>query len=216
MSFCLEDFIMAADSANIEIANLDMPSHATAQQATLHSDWYVQSMERLVSVVQELSHARSLDEVMKIVRYAARDLTHADGATFVLRDNGYCYYAEENAIGPLWKGKRFPLETCISGWAMLNGRPAVIEDIYKDARIPHDAYRPTFVKSLVMVPIRRKNPIGAIGNYWARVRQPTEEEVAILQALADVTSVALENADLYAQLQGKIIIDAAQASGVQN
>jgi hypothetical protein len=54
----------------------------------------------------------------------------------VLRDNGYCYYADENAISPLWKGKRFPMEACISGWAMLNRKPAVIEDIYQDARIP--------------------------------------------------------------------------------
>src|SRR5262249_56843927 len=54
------------------------------------------------------------------------------------------------AIAPLWKGQRFPMSACISGWSMLNRCPAVISDIYADSRIPHDAYRPTFVKSLVM------------------------------------------------------------------
>lgn len=41
---------------------------------------------RLVEVVQELSLARDLDCIMAIVRRAARELTGADGATFVLRD----------------------------------------------------------------------------------------------------------------------------------
>ena len=26
-------------------------------------------------------------------------------------------YADEDAIGKLWKGQRFPMSTCISGWA---------------------------------------------------------------------------------------------------
>jgi hypothetical protein len=52
-----------------------------------------------------------------------------------------------------------------SGWAILNKKAVAIEDIYLDDRIPQDAYRPTFVKSLVMVPIRATETIGAIGNY---------------------------------------------------
>ncbi len=168
------------------------------------SHWYIASMKHLVEVVQELSQARDLDSVTRIVREAARNLTGADGATFVLRDGDQCYYAEENAISPLWKGKCFPMSNCVSGWVMLNSKPAVIEDIYSDPRVPADAYRPTFVKSMAMVPIRMSNPIGAIGNYWAKQRMPTDEEVQILQALANTTSVAMENAQLYENLQEKI------------
>jgi two-component system CheB/CheR fusion protein len=164
------------------------------------SDWYLQAMERLVAVVQELSHARDVPAVMRVVRDAARNLTKADGATFILRDGDQCFYAEENAIAPLWKGRRFPMSDCISGWVMLNACSTVIEDIYADPRIPVDAYRPTFVKSLAMVPIRKDAPLGAIGNYWAAAHRSTDEEVAILQALADTTSVALENTDLYGKL----------------
>ena len=70
----------------------------------------------LVNVIQQLSLAHDLDKVMNIVRQAARSLTGADGATFVLRDRDMCYYADEDAIEPLWKGHRFPMSTCISGW----------------------------------------------------------------------------------------------------
>jgi len=84
---------------------------------------------------------------------------------------------------------------------MLNRQSVVLEDIYADPRIPAEAYRPTFVKSLAMVPIRRTAPVGAIGNYWSRNYLPSPEQVAILEALADTASVALQNAELYAQLQ---------------
>ncbi|MCK6418615.1 MAG: ATP-binding protein [Alphaproteobacteria bacterium] len=167
-------------------------------------DWYAAAMEHLVAVVQDLSRAHDLDSVMTIVRQAARELTGADGATFVLRDGDKCFYAEENAISPLWKGQRFPMKTCISGWVMMNAQPAVIEDIYQDPRIPADAYRPTFVKSLAMVPVRRKNPVAAIGNYWAINRTPSAEEISILETLANFTSVALENVELYGRLQKKV------------
>jgi light-regulated signal transduction histidine kinase (bacteriophytochrome) len=87
---------------------------------------------------------------------------------------------------------------------MLNRQPAVIEDIYQDDRIPHDAYRPTFVKSLVMVPIRRVEPIGAIGTYWATRRKPSAEDVNLLQALADSASIAMEAVDVFTNLEKRV------------
>lgn len=162
------------------------------------------ALRRLVTAVQDLSLARSLDDIRAIVRRAARELTGADGATFVLRDGDLCHYVDEDAIGPLWKGQRFPMSACISGWAMLNRRAAAIEDIFADPRIPVDAYRPTFVKSLAMVPIRTREPIGAIGNYWASRHAPREDEVELLQALADATSVAMENVRVHDELEDRV------------
>jgi signal transduction histidine kinase len=158
----------------------------------------------LVDAIQRLSLARTLEEIQGIVRTSARHLTGADGATFVLREGAQCHYADEDAISPLWKGQRFPLEACISGWAMLNRKAAVIEDIYEDERIPHDAYRPTFVKSLAMVPIRTLDPVGAIGNYWAMEHRTTEEELELLRALADSTAVAMENVRVYQELEQRV------------
>jgi signal transduction histidine kinase len=189
--------------------------HSDTASPVTNSTWYVQAMEHLVDVVQALSQARDVATVTRIARDAARELTGADGSTFVLRDGDKCYYADENAIAPLWKGKRFPMEICISGWVMLNAKSTTIPDIYADPRIPAEAYRPTFVKSLAMVPIRREAPIGAIGNYWAEPHTPTDEEVAVLQALADTTSVALENARLYEELKGRVVELEAQKKLVQ-
>lgn len=142
--------------------------------------------------VDALREASSLEDIQRIVRQSARRLVDAHGATLVLLDNGHCFYADEDAISPLWKGQRFPVEQCISGWAMLHRQPAVVPDITVDDRIPQETYRPTFVRSLAMVPIRADSPIGAIGAYWSRTRRATGDEVARLTVLAEATGKALE------------------------
>ena len=185
------------------LAVTQTPDLEDASSADTSSE-YVRGMERLLRAVQELSLARSLPDIQRIVRTSARELTGCDGATFVLRDHGKCFYADEDAIAPLWKGSRFPMEICVSGWAMLHRDAAVIPDISQDPRVPYEMYRPTFVKSLVMVPIRKLDPIGAIGNYWAHQHPPSEQEVALLQALADSTSVAMENVAVHSELEDRV------------
>lgn len=161
-------------------------------------------LDNLISVLCTLSQARDVSSITDIVRHAARRLSGADGATFILRDGGNCYYVDEDAIGPLWKGSKFPLNSCVSGWAMLHKSVVVIEDIFSDDRVPIEAYRPTFVKSMAMVPIRREDPLGAIGAYWATPHRATDSEIRALQALADSTSVAFENVTLYEELRRQL------------
>jgi signal transduction histidine kinase len=154
--------------------------------------------------VKELSRLPELERVMLVVRRAARELTGADGVTFVLREGDKVFYADEEAIGPLWKGQRFAASACISGWAMLHRESVAVEDIYADERIPLDAYRSTFVKSLAMVPIRQEDPIGAIGAYWATRRVVSERELRLLEALASAAAVAVANAELLRDLRAAV------------
>jgi len=161
-------------------------------------------LRELVAVIQRLAEARDRAEVLAAVRAAARRLAGADGATFVLREGGDSFYADEDAIAPLWKGRRFPLERCVSGWAILHRQPVVIEDVYADPRVLVEAYRPTFVRSLAMVPIRAGEPLGAIGVYWARHHRAEPETLRLLETLADATAIALENLRSYAELEAQV------------
>jgi GAF domain-containing protein len=117
-----------------------------------------------------LAEATDLPTVQTIVTRTARKMVGADGATIVFRDGEHCFYADEDSIAPLWKGQRFPIRECVSGWAMRTRLPAVVPDIWRDSRIPTEVYRPTFVRSLVMVPIGTEQPVGAVGVYWAERR----------------------------------------------
>lgn len=153
----------------------------------------IEAAEQLIAAVQQLSAVSDLQDVMNITKRAARRMTGASGASFVLRDGNFCYYADEDAVAPLWKGRRFPLDICISGWVMRNRQPTIIDDVFADPRIPHDVYRQTFVKSMAMVPIRSLSPIGAIGIYWDAPHCPGTESVRWLQSLADSTALAVEH-----------------------
>lgn len=158
----------------------------------------------LLEAITELSRAHTVDDVMKVHRTRARALIGADGVTFVLRDGDLCYYADEDAIAPLWKGRRFPARSCISGWCMEHAEVVAIPDVAVDPRIPQDAYAPTFVRSLAMVPVRREAPIAAIGAYWARLHRATPRELALLQALADGSAIALANVELLLEQENAI------------
>jgi GAF domain-containing protein len=146
----------------------------------------------LAAATERLVHARTFAGVMAVVRSTARAVMSADGVSFVLRDGDKCHYVEEDAVGPLWMGQRFPMSACISGWCMLNGRTAAIEDIYADPRIPHDAYRPTFVKSLAMAPVGRDPSVAAIGAYWRDRRMFEARELAAIEMLAASVAQAIQ------------------------
>jgi len=145
----------------------------------------------LVKTVEELAATETLGDIIETVRGSARAISGSDGVCFVLREGPYCHYVDEDAVAPLWKGRRFPLETCISGWCMLHDETVVVPDIFLDSRIPHDAYRPTFVKSLVVVPVRVSEPVAAIGFYWGQIRNFNRDELALVEALGRSTSAAL-------------------------
>jgi len=53
-----------------------------------------------------------------------------------------------------------------------------------------NAYRATFIKSMVVVPIRTTAPVGAIGFYWARRRDFAPEILALIEGLGRSASAA--------------------------
>jgi signal transduction histidine kinase len=159
----------------------------------------------ILPLIHKLSLARSLDVIQSIVVDSVRKLVKADGVTFILKDGEHCYYADEQAIAPLWKGSRFPANHCISGWSMRNKQMAVVENVLNDERIQQNLYAATFVRSLIIVPIRSDNPLAAIGIYWAESHRPTNDELEQLQIVANCTAIGMENADLVSKLNLQVL-----------
>ena len=143
--------------------------------------------------IEALAGARSLEAVVNVLRAFARRVVGADGIAVVLPDGDQCHYVAEDSMEPLWEGQYFPASSCVSGWAMKHRETAVIGDVFGDPRVPLDAYRTTFVRSMLMVPIGQVEPIAAVGAYWSEAGQPSDSEITLLEALARAASVALEN-----------------------
>jgi hypothetical protein len=140
---------------------------------------------KLMSEALELlGRASSIEAALEVLRAHARAIGCADGVTVVRRDGAEVVYAGEDAIAPLWTGRRFPIEQCISGLAMIERRPIYVPDIYSDARVPHDLYRPTFVVGMAMFPLGIGEPLAALGVYWAKDNPAEPDALALLDTLA--------------------------------
>lgn len=146
----------------------------------------------LTKAIAAMGRAGTTEAVIEVLRTTTRSLIGCEGVAIIRRDGDLCHYIEEDAIGPLWKGNKFPASACISGLAMINRQTIVVPDIVKDDRIPYELYAGTFVRSLVMAPVRTEDPIGALGAYWSRVYTPAQWEVDILEALAGAAAMAIE------------------------
>jgi GAF domain-containing protein len=158
----------------------------------------------LVRALDHLAAARSLDAVVSILRGAARSIVGSDGIAVILREGDASYYVAEDAFEPLWRGRRFPLTACISGWAMLHDQTVIVPDVEFDARVPIALYRLTSMRSLAIVPIGSPEPVAALGAYWCASVIPDDATVWRLEALAQHAAAALARLPALAEASGRL------------
>lgn len=150
----------------------------------------------MLDASERLVTAGSVEEVVAVLRDTARAAVGAEGVAVVIEHDGRCSYVAEDAVSPLWQGLTFPADHCISGWVMHHNETVAIPDVRLDPRIPQDAYSPTFVRSMVMVPIGRPVSVAALGAYWSEVRTHDLNTIKRLESLARLATIAIENARL--------------------
>jgi GAF domain-containing protein len=156
----------------------------------LNTDYEDQTCTTLNRAVKRLSAAESIGDVVAILRDHARSIVGSDGIAVILREGETCHYAAEDAIEPLWRGQRFPMSACVSGWAMLNNRSVIIPDLEVDPRVPQDAYSRTSMRSLAIVPVGTPEPVAALGAYWCAFVEPDDATIRRLEILAQVAANA--------------------------
>jgi GAF domain-containing protein len=144
-----------------------------------------------------LCTATSLTGLAQTVRAAATGRLDCFGASLILLDGDKCFYADEDPMAPVWAGQRFPLAEYLACWAVLHDQPVVINDIDYDERVPPQAYRSSYVRSMVAVPIPGSGgPAGAIGAYWPDTRQARQADVGWLQLLAQASGAVIADVGL--------------------
>lgn len=158
-------------------------------------------MEHLLGVVQQLGFSQDMGTLVRMVLREARLLTGADGAAFVLKAGEDCCFVDEDTPVLLSKGSRIPMSDCSSGWVIQKQSGVAVPDMQGNVQIPVDMYRSTFVRSLAIVPIRAAKPVGAIEVYWGRPHRATEDEMKLLQGIADGAATAMNAVTLQMELQ---------------
>ena len=159
--------------------------------AWIHTSAMSIEQSPLILAFQDLVRAKDASELGRRATANARALLGADGCTLVLRDGDACAYVEEDAIAPLWKGRRFALDACMPGLVMRSHGYLVIGDVRDDPRVPREVYAPTFVRGLALVSIGRDQALGALEACWSEPHEADASELERLRTLAEAAELML-------------------------
>lgn len=159
---------------------------------------------RLLEISTRLSSTLRLDELLNLVMEVATELTNTEAASILLVDNnsGKLYFAA--STNTVITGEiEVPLDNSIAGWVVRNGRYQILGDVQTDDR--HfsgiDEELEFVTRSMLAVPlIANDTVIGALEVINKRDRATyTEQDVALTEAVASQSAVAIMNARLFSQ-----------------
>lgn len=155
-------------------------------------DRHIVRQRRLATALAQLAASENDADLVAALLAHARFLVDAGGIAIMRREGEEVRYIAEDAVAPLWTGRIFPVEACISGAAMLQNRPILIPDTRADLRVPAPAYDPTFVRRMAIFPIGKPRPRLAIGAYWSTPGPIPRQAVDLLSNLAQAATRAVE------------------------
>lgn len=165
-------------------------------------------LRRLLDVSRTLSSTLDLPEVLQKVVDVADELTESESTSILLYDPASGELRFEAAPSQLRAGLSqvsVPIGSSIAGWVFTNARPLIVPDAASDPRVFRKVDRAIHFEtsSILAVPLLvKQQPIGVLEAVNKRGEDHyTEDDQAILEALAGHAAVAIENARLLTKLQ---------------
>lgn len=183
--------------------------HLQSRVAKVLAQWetgcYASSLQERIQkllALNQTSHgigrALSLQEVLGSTLHATVQLADMERAVvLLLEEDRFSVFPPEEPL-EVWQ---LDVERGVGGRALVNRRPEVIADARQDPRIPAELQR-LGVRAWVVLPLAAGGePLGLL---YALNSHPTDfhrDQVEILSILASQVAVAIENAQLFTQLQ---------------
>ncbi len=178
-----------------------MPPHTYAPPVTAVN---AEALSRLLAISRRLSSTLQLDELLNLVMDVATELTDTEVASILLVDerSGQLYFAASTE-GAVPGDIVVPLDGSIAGWVVRNGRSLILQDVQSDERFyaTVDKDLQFVTHSMLAVPlVTHEKSIGALEVINKRGNAPyTAQDVALMEALASQSAVAIMNARLFQQ-----------------
>ncbi len=151
-----------------------------------------------------------LDELLDLVLTKCREVLDAEGAAVLLLDAEreelyFPYVAERDpAVVARLRSLRFPADHGIAGAVLREGRALRVDDVANDPRFYGGIDRKTGMQTRNMLSaplVSRRGAIGVLQVVNCHRGVFTEDDLAFLDALAGSVAVAVDNANLYAELK---------------
>jgi signal transduction histidine kinase len=161
-------------------------------------------LHRLLEISAKLGSILRLDELLSLVMEVATELTETETASILLLDEatGHLHFAASMG-GTIPEDIIVPLDNSIAGWVVRNGRSVILGNVRADSRFyaTVDKDLQFVTESMLAVPlIANDKPIGALEVINKRDDAPyTSQDVALMEALASQSAVAIMHARLFHQ-----------------
>ncbi len=161
-------------------------------------------LARLLQISQRLSSTLRLDELLSLVMDVATELTQTETASILLvdRSTGQLHFAASTR-GEVPQDIVVPLDNSIAGWVVRHSRSLILEDVQTDERFYAnvDENLEFVTRSMLAVPLVTGQ--GVIGALEVINKQDdadyTNQDVALMEALASQSAVAILNVHLFSQ-----------------
>ena len=164
--------------------------------------------EKLEEIGRFLASSLDFEEVLERVSHAAMDLLDLDGASVWTHDDGCATVRTSVGEVPVSVGTTWPVSDAITQAVMVNGEPFSIEDVASDDDPPGIVGICFRTGSAISTPIKvGDRVVGALSARSKQARRFTDADIQMLSRLAGQASVALDNAELHANIQALSLTD---------
>jgi signal transduction histidine kinase len=165
----------------------------------------VKRYARLLEVTSELVSMLDVDKLLQHIVDAAEELTDSEATSLLLYDlqSEHLYFAAAtNELSDGIGRQAVPADSSIAGWVFTHGEPLLVADALNDPRFFRevDVLTRFRTRSVLGVPLQTKGKtIGVIEAINKKRAEFDEHDVRLLQALAAVAAIAIENSRLFLQ-----------------
>lgn len=159
----------------------------------------------LLEISNRLCNCLTLDLILKQLIEVTTEALGADRGTIFLNDSVTGELFSRVALGDLHQEIRFPNHLGIAGTVFTSGEAILIDDAYADARFNQETDKKTgyYTRNILTAPIRNRNQeiIGVIQLLNKKKGLFNEGDLSLLEAMAPQAAAALQNAQLYEQVE---------------
>ncbi len=182
------------------------------ENARLHQEVQhrVEELIFLNRIGRAMTSSLDLEQVLTTVMQETTAVLKVEAASVMLLDDQGDELVFETVVGPQAEkieNLRLPLGQGIAGWVAREGQPLLVPDVREDPRFYPGIDQATgFVtKSVLGIPLEVKGKvIGVIETVNKTEGDFSQADVALLSSMAQSAAIAIENAQLYKDLQNRM------------
>lgn len=206
--FDLELFLNYCETCNKEFIRFLIEKYILLINEIDNLKERVKELNILQEIGIQINSTFRLNDLLNLIMNLSKETLEAEASSLMLLDEKTQELTFEVALGEkgdIIKKFRIPLGEGIAGWVAKIGEPLIVNDVEKDSRFAkkYDSATSFKTKSIICVPLKTQEKIIGVIEVLNKIGSESfdENDLNLLQAIANQAAIAIENARLYQDLK---------------